>query len=940
MHHCRYDEQDILARKREPVLRAQLMSRFAPTLLLFALACILAHGVVVAAETAPLEVKSLEEPVPLVGVWQAVRASDEDSEPADDDPRWTDVSASDVLGASGSVDFAGVTWLRTTIDLPSNVRQMEVGLRIGSVAYGGVTARFNGHLIGVVGPTAAGQEHVLVRPITFDVPADVIAASAPQRIMLRVWRDPAYAGLPVELGLRAPTSVDLGRASDLRLRAELDRTAALLDRVDILALGIVFILAGLYHIQLYRRRREQTTYLWFGTIAVFASLNMIFASVWGTAALDPLSAFYVSRTALHIAGASWLGFVWSVFGWPLKPIGKAYIGLQIAIAVLTLIAPVFVLVTLGDWLVFSLVGTFVLWFGVIPYQALRGNREARTMCIGLIFLASARLWQMLGGLGVIPPVSYVHWGFFALLLSIAVSLSNRFSRVHQDLDALNQHLEDMVSQRTAELDETVARLRESERLAVEAREAAQEASESKSLFLASMSHELRTPLNAILGFVQLLRRRHVLNEEARHGLSVIMRSGEHLLSLINDILSITKIEAGQMTLKEEPFDLHGLLDHVDVTFQPRADAKGLELVVHRSEAVPRHVCGDDGKLQQILINLLGNAIRYTHAGRIDLDVDFVDGQMVFTVRDTGYGIAENERDRLFTAFTQTASGLNAKEGTGLGLAISRANAQLMGGDITVESELDVGTTFVVTLRLKVLDRVATSVRTQRVVGLEPDQLDVRVLVVDDVTENRHILSALLTDAGFTVAEASTGRDAISKWESWKPDLIWMDIRMAGIDGIEATRIIRERERESAGHCVIIALTASAFDTDKAMILDAGCDDFVPKPFLDSVIFTKLKEHLGVRYTYVDEFDGTESSASPRADTCSIDVEALSAMPSDWLVLLERAVREGDAEGAIEVADQISTRDAVLAEDLRILVRGYRFDDINDALDSLRRQTEV
>ena len=914
--------------------------RIAPKFVVLALACLCLLASGASARPEPTVVRSIDSPSSIATGWQAIRAADAEPEPLDDDPRWRDVDASAVLEAQGAVDYAGVTWLRSRLELTAPASPAGLGIAVGPVDFGGVAVTVNGRAIGAFGPLAPGETHVVARTTTFRIPDDALDGTGSVRIGLRVWRDPAYAGIPGALGRRSAAGVEIGHATDLELRADLAFKSLLLDRVDILVLGVVFILAGLYHLQLFRRRREQTEYLWFGTIAVGASVNMIFSSVWGTQTLDPLVAFWISRTAFHVAGIAWLGFVWKMFGWRLGPLALGYMALQVVLILLTLVTPTFVLVTLQDRAVLSLAATFVLWFGVIPVMAFRGHPEARTICIGLSCLATARLWQMLGGLGLVPPRNFVHWGFFALILSIAVSLSNRFSRVYRDLDALNQDLEDKVALRTKELAEIVTRLRESERRANAAREAAQEANESKSLFLASMSHELRTPLNAILGFVQLLRRRHALNEETRHGLSVIMRSGEHLLSLINDILSITKIEAGQMTLKEEPFDLHHLLEDLDETFQPRAEAKGLLLSVYIAGTLPRHVCADDGKLRQILINLLSNALRYTQSGRIELEASWVDERAVFTVRDTGYGISPDELDRLFVAFSQTASGLHTKEGTGLGLAISRANARLMGGDISVESTLGVGTTFTVTLSLKVIEQLTSGRRPQRVVGLEPGHPDVRVLVVDDVTENRHLLSALMTDAGFTVCESSTGRDAIAKWESWKPELIWMDIRMAGIDGIEATRIIRERERETGGRCVIIALTASAFDTDRAMILEAGCDDFVPKPFLDGVIFAKVKEHLGVRYTYLEDADAEERASAEGIVASPLDIESLAALPVEWADMLDQAVHQGDAEAAIAVADQIAVRDSGLADELKRLVRRYRFDEITDALSSIRRRTGV
>ena len=919
------------------------MPRFAPKLDVIAAVCLLwCCGGVATAFAAPSAtvVSSTDTPQRLVRGWQAIRAPDDSAQPSADDPRWTEVSVENVLGAQGSVDFAGLTWLRLRLQLPAAASSSALGVSVGPVDYGGGVVVVNGRECGSFGPRTTNEKSVVASTVTFPIPTEGIDATGALEIAVRVWRDPAYAGVPVELDRRAVADVQIGHIDDLRVRADLSYKSGLLESVDILVLGVVFILAGLYHIQLFSRRREQTEYLWFGTIAVAAALNMIFSSPWGKQTLDPLIAFFISRTALHVAGAAWLGFLWKIFGWRFGPLARAYVALQGVLILLNITVPVFVLVTLGDRPVLILIVTFFLWFGVIPVQALRGNREARTICVGLIFLATARLWQLLGGLGFVPMQNFVHWGFFALLLSIAVSLSNRFSRVYRDLDALNQDLEGKVAQRTQELAETVTQLRESERLANEAREAAQVASESKSLFLASMSHELRTPLNAILGFVQLLRRRHSLNEETRHGLSVIMRSGEHLLSLINDILSITKIEAGQMTLKEEPFDLHHLLDDLYETFQPRAEAKGLVLTVRCDASVPRQVCGDDGKLRQILINLLGNALRYTQSGTIDLEASLVGDRTNFRVRDTGFGIAPEEQGRLFTAFSQTTSGMHAKEGTGLGLAISRANARLMGGDISVESELSVGTTFTVSLPFRVMTKPMAGNRSRRVVGLESGHPAVRVLVVDDVTENRHLLSALMTDAGFTACEASTGRDAIAKWETWKPDLIWMDIRMAGIDGIEATRMIRERERDSDRRCRIIALTASAFDTDRAMILDAGCDDFVSKPFRDRVIFEKMAEHLGVRYAYAEETDDNVDDALIDAGSVPLDVEALATLPPEWVAMLDQAVQQGDAEAAIDVADRIAELDAVLAEDLRRLVRAYGFDEISEALSSARRQTEV
>jgi signal transduction histidine kinase/DNA-binding response OmpR family regulator/ligand-binding sensor domain-containing protein len=400
-------------------------------------------------------------------------------------------------------------------------------------------------------------------------------------------------------------------------------------------------------------------------------------------------------------------------------------------------------------------------------------------------------------------------------------------------------LEQTVRERTAEL-------RESEQRALAA-------SRAKSAFLANMSHELRTPLNGVLGFAQLLSRRKDRDAEDREGLDIIMRSGEHLLGLINDVLSLSKIEAGRVTLEQEAFDPETLMHDVENVLRVRAEEKNLRLVCELDrESLPRAVVGDQGKLRQILINLAGNAVKFTAAGSVTLRVAWQHGRARFEVEDTGPGIDAAELPRLFEPFVQADSGQRTKEGTGLGLALSRDLARLMDGDITVISKPGSGSCFTVEVALPeaALEAIVEPKDRRRVTSLAAGQAALRVLVVDDTALNRTVLTRLLASVGFDVRAAAGGAEALEQWESWQPDFIWMDKRMPGIDGLEATRRIRARERsEGRKRVPIIALSASALEHERSEILGAGCDDFVAKPFREATIFAKMREHTGVEYAY-------------------------------------------------------------------------------------------
>jgi signal transduction histidine kinase/CheY-like chemotaxis protein len=498
-----------------------------------------------------------------------------------------------------------------------------------------------------------------------------------------------------------------------------------------------------------------------------------------------------------------------------------------------------------------------------------------------------------------------------------VDISER-KQAEEELQLYKNQLEEKIQQRTEEL--------------LLARDAAEAANKAKSVFLANMSHELRTPLNAVLGFSNLLRRDPVLSSGQREYLEIINRSGEHLLTLINDVLEIAKIEAGRLQLEVAPFDFSAMVRDTANMMLSRAKGKGLELKLEMTSRVPTYLKGDEARLRQILINLIGNAVKFTEQGGVAIRFDARQNQvlhLLMEVEDSGPGINEQDQKRLFKPFIQLAES-GEQKGTGLGLTITKQFVDMMGGEIILESTLGRGSLFRVNLPIEAVDEVEISKpevsRQADIVGLAPGQPHFRILIAEDQQDNRLLLKRLMTNIGLEVMLAENGEECLKVFQEWHPDLIWMDWRMPVMDGEVATQ--RIRELPGGKRVKIIAVTASVFVEEQQEMQGAGTNDFVRKPYRLEEIYDCLSKHLGVQYEYISKPEEEETGAI-------LTPAMLADLPKALREELRDVVTSLDSEQILDTINKVNAIEAELAATLYQLTENFDYMTILNALGEVK-----
>lgn len=514
--------------------------------------------------------------------------------------------------------------------------------------------------------------------------------------------------------------------------------------------------------------------------------------------------------------------------------------------------------------------------------------------------------------------------FYENLVSSVNNLEQKVQERTNELDSVNKNLQKEIDIRKKVEDELLT-----------AKLEAEHASSAKGTFLASMSHEIRTPLNAILGYSQILLREKTLADESKREIEIINSSGEHLLDLINELLDMSKIEAGKTEIVNETFSLFSVMKQIENLFAAKTGKNGIEFKINITEDVPDFIIADKSKLKQILINLIGNAVKFTDKGSVKVNITIPDDDpeiLVFTVTDTGKGIAKEYLENIFAPFEQTVEGKD-RGGTGLGLSISRKFANLQGGDITVESVVNEGSSFTLRIPFKRSDvEIVLDANTEnKVVGIHRGSIP-RILIVDDREVNRDILARILEPLGFPVNEASGGREALDLIGSWNPDLVLLDLVMPDLDGRDVIKTVKADTLHA--DLRIIVITASVLDIAKDEILQLGADAFIRKPFREQIVLNEIKDLFGLEYIYDNKKYSNDSILTVISETEL--AESLQLIPPDIRMYLKNSLKTGDIEEIQKFIKEISSIDAELAKQIDYLIEDFEFGFMIETLNKIEK----
>lgn len=470
----------------------------------------------------------------------------------------------------------------------------------------------------------------------------------------------------------------------------------------------------------------------------------------------------------------------------------------------------------------------------------------------------------------------------------------------------------------------------SERELIDARREAESASRAKSSFLANMSHEIRTPMTAIMGFAQLLERGGNLTSDQLESVRTIKRSSDRLLSILNSILQMSQIESGETRLVVNTFDLPDMLRDIEHLFALAARERGIQLVVLFPDDIPIYLRTDESKVRQILINLVDNAVKFTTEGGVVVRTEVVNRgedaiQLAISVEDTGPGIPRQDMEEIFRAFGQGIGAVGV-EGTGLGLPISRSFARMLGGDLTLTTELGKGSRFTVDMRAEIGTQAEVTRRSRqsRIIGLASTRPP-RVLVVDDVKENRDLLVAILSTVGFVVDTCESGEEAVRVFGERPFDIVLMDVRMPGMDGLEATR--RIKQMRGGQETPVVAVTASVLREDQHEAFDAGAEGFISKPFKEHEIFEIVASLIDLEYVYAED-DGPEEI---ERDASEVTREAVNELSDSVRERLRLALLDADLDRFMAVLDGVAGGHTALCRSLGRMAQSFEYHQLGQLL---------